>query len=496
MAFYLTQSTESSDSPVEVWRDKLSSSATLVFTRTVSDVNLVALDDLTSASDLSKVVGHDVSMAARLLRIAGSALFNRQGRTVNTINAAIVRIGFDSIRELAASLALIEQVLNGQPHDKVTQTMSRAFHAATQAKSLAALSGNDRLEEVFAAALLLELGAMLFWAQASEEAEVLEALLATGAPDTEAEKQALGFLLLDLSAALAEEWQLGELLNVALNPEKFQSPKQTEAQATQVRCVLWAHELARTAEQLGWESKEFRGLLKRIAAELEVNEAALDEQVQENFRETADIANRYGVPHIAKAIKASVAPVSATPSGQRTTNLAPARPPSSQSQIEILQEIGDALNEGRSLNDLVALVLKGIFEGLGFDRTYFALLSQDRTEMQCRYALGSTPPEFLNASRSFASEGDMFAEALKSGLPKLLSPQALALEPDNLGWLSYTECAVMPIVVQGKAIGVLYADKAASESSLDDPAYRGFQLFGQQLATILLTIRNGAAKTG
>ncbi len=494
MAFYLTQSIETSSSPVEVWRDKLSSSDTLVFTRTVSDVNLVALDDLTSASDLSKVVGHDVSMAARLLRIAGSALFNRQGRTVNTINAAIVRIGFDSIRELAVSLALIEQVLEGQPHDKVTQTMSRAFHAATQAKSLAALSGNDRLEEVFAAALLLELGAMLFWAQGSEDAVALEALLASGAPEAEAEVQALGFPLLDLSAALAEEWHLGELLNVALNPEKFQSPRQSAAQATQVRCVLWGHDIARTAQLHGWESKEFRGLLKEIAADIELDEATLDEQVQENFRETADIANRYGVPHVAKAISSSLASANAEPKEQSTSRLLPARPPSSQSQIEILQEIGDALNQGRTLNDLVALVLKGIFEGLGFDRTYFALLSQDRTEMQCRYALGSTPADFLNASRSFTSDSDVFAEALKSGLPSLLHPQALALEPEYVGWLSYSECAVMPIVVQGKAIGVLYADKAASEGSLDDPAYRGFQLFGQQLATILLTIRNSAAK--
>lgn len=494
MVFYLTQTTEAPDNPVEVWRDKLSSSDTLVFTRTVSDVNLVALDDLTSASDLSKVVGHDVSMAARLLRIAGSALFNRQGRTVNTINAAIVRIGFDSIRELAASLALIEQVLNGQPHDKVTQTMSRAFHAATQAKSLTALSGNDRLEEVFAAALLLELGAMLFWAQGGEEAEALEALLATGAPENEAEMQALGFPLLDLSAALAEEWHLGELLNVALNPEKFQSPRQTPAQASQVRCVLWGHEIAQTAEQYGWESKEFRSLLKRIAAELDLDEAVLDEQVQDNFRETGDIADRYGVPHIAKAIKVSVAPVQAEPNLQRAGSLLPARLPSSQSQIEILQEIGDALNEARGLNDLVALVLKGIYEGLGFDRTYFALLSQDRAEMQCRYALGSTPPDFLNASRSLTAADDVFAEVLKSGVPRLLNPQAQALKPEYLGWLAYTTCAVMPIVVQGKAIGVLYADKAASESPLDDPAYRGFQLFGQQLATILLTIRGGASK--
>ena len=489
MAFYLTQSTRSSDDLLEAWRDRLAASDTLVFSRTVSDVNLVALDDLTSASDLSRVVGHDVSMAARLLRIASSALFNRQGRTVDTINAAIVRIGFDSIRELAVSLALIEQVLNGHPHEQVTQTMSRAFHAATQAKSLAALSGSDRLEEVFASALLLELGAMLFWAEDSDEGVALEALLASGAPQEEAEKQALGFSLLELSAALADEWHLGKLLKMSLQADT------SDAQAAQVRSVLWAHEIARSVEQHGWESKEHRKLLKRIAAELELDEATLDELVQGNFREAGDIADRYGVTQVRKTLGTGVTTGVAAGGDPLTTGLPQAPAPSTQSQIEILQEIGAELNAGRSLHELVALVLKGIYEGLGFDRTYFALLSQDRTQLQCRYALGNTPPDFLNAKRSTESQDDVFAKMLTTGQPLLLEPKDLALSSGYLGWLSYTECAVMPIVVQGKSIGVLYADRATSKKSLDEPAYRGFQLFGQQLATILLTIRASASKT-
>lgn len=483
----MSQSNPLSQRPIDRWREKLASSDTLVFTRTVSDVNLVALDDLTSASDLSKVVGHDVSMAARFLRIASSALFNRQGRTVDTINAAIVRIGFDAIRELAISLSLIEHVLNGEPHARVTRTMSRAFHAATQAKALAGLTKDDRLEEVFAAALLHELGSMLFWASGKEEGVALETLQAAGVPEMEAERQVLGFSLLELSAELADEWHLGELMKLAVDSNTQATSRQSAERSAQVRAVLWGHEIARTVEQEGWGSSAVRELLHRIAAELDLDEVALNTLVEESFKESGDIADRYGMPKAAPPTNAS-AKVSTNPAGRAMPPSAPA--PNPQSQIEILQEIGEAIGQRRSLNELVALVLKGIFAGLGFDRTYFALLSPDRKQLQCRYVLGNTPLEFLNSTRPFLPKDDPFSQALHSATPMLLTPQDLAMRPENVGWLSYSTCAIMPIVVQAKPIGLLYADRAVSQNSLDGTAFRGFQLFGQQLVTILSTINN------
>jgi HD-like signal output (HDOD) protein len=481
----VSQSNQFFERPIDRWRDKLASSDTLVFTRTVSDVNLVALDDLTSASDLSKVVGHDVSMAARFLRIASSALFNRQGRTVDTINAAIVRIGFDAIRELAVSLALIEHVLNGEPHARVTRTMTRAFHAATQAKALVGLANEDRLEEVFAAALLHELGSMLFWARGDEEGVALEALQAAGVPEAEAERQVLGFSLLELSAELADEWHLGELMKLALSSNWQAASRQSAERSAQIRAVLWGHEIARTVEQEGQGSPAVRELLQRIASELDLDEVALNTLVEESFQESGDIATRYGMPKAAAPTKTA-----ANATGHAMQQSTPTPTPNPQSQIEILQEIGDAISQRLSLNELVALVLKGIFAGLGFDRTYFALLSPDRKQLQCRYVLGNTPPEFLNSTRPFLPKDDPFSGALHSASPVLLTPQDLALQPENSGWLSYSTCAIMPIVVQAKPIGLLYADRAVSQDPLDDTAFRGFQLFGQQLVTILSTISN------
>lgn len=113
-------------------------------------------------------------MTARLLRIANSPIFNPQQRPVDTVSAAVIMLGFDVVRELSVSLALIEQVLTGRPHARVTQGLARAFHAAAQAKSFARLRRDRCPEEVFVAALLYQVGEMAFWSADAEERERID----------------------------------------------------------------------------------------------------------------------------------------------------------------------------------------------------------------------------------------------------------------------------------------------------------------------------------
>ena len=465
----LSQAHEIDPRPVDTWCRKLSSTKTLIFTRTVSDVAVVANDELTSASDLSEVIGHDVSMATRLIRIASSALFNRYGRTVDSINTAIVRIGFDAIRELAVSLALIEQVLDGRPHQRVTQTMSRAFHAAAQAQSLAKVDQERRSEEVFAATLLLELGSMLFWSQCGSDGDAVEALMAAGVPEAEAQSKALGFSSEELTAALAKEWHLGKLLQESLQPDKQDK--------NQVRLVRLGHEIALTVERWGWESQQVQRLVKRIAETFELKPAAAEALIENNYLEAQEIAKRYGVTMLQKTAAFQGAAID--------------EQPSSESQLEILQEIGQALNEGQNLNQLVALILKGIRSGLGFDRAYFALLSPDKNALECRYGVGSNPEGFIHSSRPLLAPDDLFNQLLVNDEPRKFAPRHLATQAEYAPWLSFSTCVMMPIVVLGKPVGVLYADKAASSADIKDDDFRGFQLFGQQLVSVLRLIRDG-----
>ena len=161
------------------WRERLNASGLPVFSRTVREIRNVSSSRASSAQDLSDVIGHDASMAARVIQIANSPLFNLQNRDIDTINAAVVMVGFDAVRDLVISVSVIEEMLKGHQHTRVGQHMARAFHAAAQARSFAR-QGGEKAEEVFVGALLKYVGEMAFWSRAEREAIAIEAELQPG----------------------------------------------------------------------------------------------------------------------------------------------------------------------------------------------------------------------------------------------------------------------------------------------------------------------------
>ena len=273
---------------VAVWVNRLGASGLPIFSRTVREVAGVATRQESSARDLADAIGHDASLSARLLKIANSPLFNLQNRNIETISAAVVMVGFDAICELAVSLALIEQVLKGHRHARVTQGMSRAFHAAAQARSFATHRKDRRSEEVFVAALLLRIGEMAFWSVADEEAGAVERLVRSGMPLQDAERKVLGFPLEALTRRLVDEWHLGGLLDEAL--AGVANPR--------VADVLLGHDVAAAVEQSGWQSAPAGRAMDRVAAHLTMPRAAALDLVLGNAEEAAHIAAWYGVPAI------------------------------------------------------------------------------------------------------------------------------------------------------------------------------------------------------
>ncbi len=457
---------------IEGWCRKLMGADTPIFAKTVSEVTAVTGNEATSAADLSQVVGHDASMASRLLRIAGSSLFNLQGRKIETISAAIVLIGFDAVRELAVSLALIEHVLQGRQHHRVTKHMGRAFHAAAQAKSFAALGKDTCPEEIFVAALLRQLGDMSFWAQGSREGAEIERLFDAGLRMEEAERKVLGFSMKELTSSLAEEWHLGELLRHTVDGRHAEDPR--------VQHVDLGHDVAEVIEEHGWESAEARAVIKRVAGHLQMAPAEVERLVQNNLEEALTIADRYGVPKVDEALP----PLPASRGGPAAPASKPGDP-NPRFREQVLAELAQQSAGRRSLNESMHLILRGIYEGLGFDRTWFALLTPDRKSLQARYVLGKNPETFSGSSRPLRAKGDLFSSLLAKGEAVTMTPGDRAAQPDYVGWLAYSTCAVMPIIVAGKPVGLLYADRASSRRAIDDETFAGFCAFGEEIVQLL-----------
>jgi HD-like signal output (HDOD) protein len=76
------------------------------FPDVVARLQRALADDRTSAKDIVKLVASEPTLAARLVQLANSAAFNKSGREVSDLRAAIASLGFNLVRAQATTFAM------------------------------------------------------------------------------------------------------------------------------------------------------------------------------------------------------------------------------------------------------------------------------------------------------------------------------------------------------------------------------------------------------
>ncbi|HLP31603.1 MAG TPA: HDOD domain-containing protein, partial [Geothrix sp.] len=237
-----------SRSSLATWVERISTAEMPIFGHTVQQIVAVAEDDEAPARRLAQVVLQDPSMTARTLKLVNSPFYNPRERTISTVSHAVVLLGFNTVRDLCLSIALVDAFMQGTPRERFNHELARSIHAAVQARALAVKMGDDSPEEVFIAALLYHLGDLAFWCFSGETGEALDTLQhQPGFRPGDAEEEVLGFRLHQLTGELVREWRINELLNHTLVAPDAAGPRG--------RAILLCHQLAAAAEQ-GWEHRE------------------------------------------------------------------------------------------------------------------------------------------------------------------------------------------------------------------------------------------------
>ncbi len=463
---------------LEDWVRRISDEEMPIFGHTVQQVVSVAEDEDAPTADLARVILQDASMTARVLKLANSVYFNPHSQQISTVSRALVVLGFNTVRSMCLSIALVDSFVQGAPRDRLTRELARAIHAAVQARTVAIARGDDSPEEVFIATLLYHLGDLAFWCFSGEAGERLDSLLRQpGYTAAEAEVEVLGFRLKQLTGNLVKEWRINELLTATL--------AHPEASGDRGKTVTLCHQLAREAE-LGWESPEVRKIAAELAELTRRPIAEVSTDLHQNARESARIAGYYGA-----AAAAAVIPL---PRGERLDEEAIEAPPprhpepDGMLQLRILRELAMMLDDPKAdFNLVMELVLEGIYRGVGMDRTLFALLTPDRRGLRAKFALGQAR-DTLTGSFHFTQhpqEENIFFHMLEKPLPLWFDPKRT---PQQSRWVNHqltdaigrTPFFVAPITVNGKAIGLFYCDRALSGRLLDEEAFESFKHFAQQ----------------
>ncbi|MEN3112847.1 HDOD domain-containing protein [Uliginosibacterium paludis] len=454
------------------WVDRIRERDMPVFGRTVQEVRSVTEDDMASASRLSRAILQDAALTTKVLKLSNSVTFNPSRQVVNTISRAVVVLGFDLVGQIVLSIQLIDALLAGGLRERVVAEMARCFHAAVQARTAALARGSKLGEEVFIAALLGHVGEMAFWCFGGPQADALDAAL-RGQPDEKPEElqmDILGFRLASLSGALAREWRLGPLVIAAAQPSG--SPGEEE------RAIIEGYRLARAVEA-GWETPQARAALAAFADFTGQVLAEITDELAANAGEAALVAAQFGAEEAARLIP--------LPKGKLVdieAELEEADPvPDPLLQLRILRDLSMLLAARPSLNEVLQLVLEGIYRGLGMNRAVFALQSADRTKVIGKLALGREA-EQLASRFNFPLDqrpGEIVNQLFNRAAPVWLrgeNPEGLRLERLE-AVTGRRDGMLAPIVASGRVIGLFYADRAPGNPA-DEETWHGFLHFVQQ----------------
>ena len=420
----------------------------------------MATDRVSSARDLSEVVGRDAGLTSRVLQIANSPAFNLQHREVKTVSAAVVMLGFDAVRELALSLSVIDAVQRGQSHVRVARCMSQAFHAAVQAKSFCDLIAPKQSEEVFVAALLKQIGDMAFWSsQGDAQLELDNRLSAAPAKEHAAiEQQVLGFKLQSLSGVLADEWLLGDLVKKAIREKPGLQPDDDPL----VTCVQGGHAIAHALLDQGWNGAEAQELVGRIAHCLDAPNERIRELAQASAEQVEKIAEHFGVASLIETVQAEEVQMPAAVNDQADA---------AATQLQALDAIAEGLELGNSRDELMRLLVEGASASLAGGLCCFYLLTPDRTQLLVKYTSGDDTCLGVCSSAHHAS----VRAALES--TKLLPvshglPDPYPVEAGGL---------LKSVRISGKVVGVLIG-----QTDSDAANVAGFRQFAQQIPLVLM----------
>ncbi len=160
-----------------------------------------------TAGKLTSLLSQDTALAARVLKIANSAMFARQ-REIATINQAIMLIGFKALKGtiIAASLRQVSRKKSNYEHLVWENSTAVAIGCQLLCQKLR----KSYAEEAFILGLLHDLGKLVLLRQIPERYEDIFETTATGKSFFEVEEAEIGCTHSLIGALVAKKWNFSE----------------------------------------------------------------------------------------------------------------------------------------------------------------------------------------------------------------------------------------------------------------------------------------------
>lgn len=421
-----------------------------------------------NVQDLAKVIVQDYSLTVKLLRVANSFRFNRSSAPVISPTHAIVMMGAEAVRDIAATLVVWEHFSRRCP--AVRPLLMLSLLSANHARELAITLGTVASEEAYLLGMLRNLGEVLVACYMPEQyAAVLKDVAERQAAPAIACRRVLHFEYEELGRAVVQDWGMPESVSRTMT-DLSSGPDELHT------VVSFAHRLTGAVyrQNPDTSSQAVRLLIQKYGSlQLSREEVtAMLEAAIEGTRETFALAGvKLNDLQLKQQMLAAVSDPGATPKvagGATPMPKAAATGAASQGTAAAPAQAAGAL-ESKLANRTPEVELDDIIRGLlaqtvqegSFNRAVLAMVQPRRRELCGRVGAGKADEKFVKRFRfPVGLSGGPLGMAASRGQELTLARtwELLPEEHRLLQGLDAGTILMVPVMRDGKTIGVLYVD--------------------------------------
>lgn len=429
-------------------------------------------DDL-GMPELAALIANDAGMTGKLLAVASSSAYHRNGRGAN-LEQSLVALGTDMIKTLVISDSVF-QTFSSFPHSGSTDLRvfwKHSLAAAVLARDIARRIGYPHLEEAYLAGLLHNVGRLALLATAPKE----YAFNFTARDDEDlcaVEQRTLQITHAEAGAWLVERWQLDSFMADAVLYH-HESSERLEAAHPLIRIVRLAHLMACHPDG--------RGDLAEGAALCGIETGELDAMLASSARQVEKAAIHLGID-LAGADDIATPPAYAAPV------LDPVQQRLSEEvrNLVLVSEVGQTFARQQGESGLLESMTRSARILFDFDNT--VILLENPTGNMLVGAPGGTNARLTEFTVALGKGGRIAEAALQRRTVYLRRDGAPLALPDEqmLRMLGSEGMVCLPLVTGGRCLGVMVGGIQAWQEGHCRKQDRFLQSFAAQAATALET---------
>jgi HD-like signal output (HDOD) protein len=480
----------------------------------ISDINRIASSDREGVNALSNTILRDFALTNKLLKLVNVAYYSQVGGgSISTISRAVVVLGFDTVRSIALSLILFDNLENKGHAQQLKEEFVKVLYAGMLAREMASNAQVKDAEEAFIGAMLHNLGRMLAMFYFPEETAVIrQRVMENGLSDARASVEVLGLSFEGLGMGVARNWgfpdQLVQTMKVlpegkvrksANNIDRLQTLAAFSNELCEIvlgtpdadRGKVLAKFMTRFGDSLAITEKQLAGLMEKsmqdiaqfaLAVRVNLKQSTFAQQASKwagmatvpgaaPVPESDPDSTQGEGPEARAGLEANVlrehAPILETNPDENASTPQQLTSEKSQSILTSgLQDISNSLiDDTVSVNDILRMILEAMYTGMGFTHVVLCIKDGRRNTMSGKFGFGEGVSSLIKSfDFSLAEKPDVFLVALQNNSDILITDIDDAKIASRIpAWYRQNVAArtfvLFPIIVKGKPIGLIYADR-------------------------------------